>query len=157
MCAIVDANVVKGLLTDVSTAGGFLLSQVERGKTKIAVGGTRLKCEYQRAGCGRWLVEAIRAGIVKLEEDQKIDDLAGKLAHQRQAATMRIQSDDLHILALAQISGARLLYSADRDLHADFTNKALIDRPRGKVYSTSVEEPLADKHRSLLRQRLCRL
>ena len=43
-------------------------------------------------------------------------------------------SDDQHIIALAQLSGARLLCSFDQLLHSDFTNKKLLDKPRGKVY-----------------------
>ena len=46
------------------------------------------------------------------------------------------QSNDLHVLALAQVSGARLLYSNDLSLHQDFGNRDLISRPRGKIYST---------------------
>ena len=45
-------------------------------------------------------------------------------------------SDDPHVIALARISGARLLCSNDKDLQQDFGTKNLIDRPRGKVYST---------------------
>ena len=46
------------------------------------------------------------------------------------------RSDDPHILALAQVSGSRLLYSADMDLQQDFKNKDFINSPRGKVYSS---------------------
>ena len=65
-------------------------------------------------------------------------------------------SDDQHIIALAQISGARLLYSHDGDLQEDFRNKELIDRPRGKVYSTKKTKNFTSAHRGLLgRQDLC--
>ncbi len=141
---------------NVGSAGGYLLGQVESRRIKLVVGGRRLRCEYRKAGFDRWLVEAIRAGLVRQEKDEKADHRATGLARQHEAATTRIQSDDHHIIALAQISGARLLYSSDQALHADFTNKGLIDTPRGKVYSTSVNEVLADKHRRLLRLRLCR-
>ena len=43
-------------------------------------------------------------------------------------------SNDFHIIALAQLAGARMLYSRDRELHQDFRNSKLVDRPRGKVY-----------------------
>ncbi len=60
-------------------------------------------------------------------------------------------SNDLHVLALAQASGARLLYSNDRALQRDFKNKNLIDRPRGKVYSTLWYLSVEDNHKRLLR------
>ena len=60
-------------------------------------------------------------------------------------------SDDPHVIALAQVSRARLLYSNDGDLQKDFKNKRLIDQPRGKVYSTI-------KNKKLLgRKDLCRV
>lgn len=155
MCVIVDANVVKGLLKKVDTAGGFLYSQIESRKLKLVVGGQKLRREYWKAGFGKGLVEAINAGLVRQQEDKEVDDRAAILARQHRAGTTQIRSDDYHILALAQISKARLLYSSDRDLHADFKNKDLIDNPSGKVYSTKVEEYLANKHRELLRERPC--
>ena len=150
MCAIVDAHVVKGLLKKESAPGELFLKQVESRKITIVVGGYKLRQEYEKATCSKWLAEAIRAGLVRNEEDQGVDDLAERLAYEG-----RITSDDHHIIALAQISGARLLYSYDKKLHADFKAKSLIDKPRGKVYATSREEALTDKHRRLLRQKLC--
>lgn len=67
------------------------------------------------------------------------------------------QSDDPHILALAVVSGARLLYSNDRLLQHDFKNLALINQPRGKVYSTLVNDTFDQAKRRLLRKaRPCR-
>ena len=49
------------------------------------------------------------------------------------------------------------MYANDKDLQRDFRNKALIDRPRGKVYSTRVQDDLTSTHRRLLANRnLCR-
>ena len=155
MCVIVDANVVGGLLRNGGTSGGFLLSQIESRKVKLVVGGQQFRREYRKAGFDKWLVEAIRAGLVRQEVDQEVNDRATTLARRHVAGTTRFRSDDYHILALAQISRARLLYSSDRNLHADFTNKDLLDNPRGKVYSTSLDEALAEKHRRLVRQRPC--
>ena len=151
MCAIVDAHIVKGLLKKESTPGEFFWKQVESRKITIVVGGYKLKDEYEKASCSQWLAEAIRAGLVRSEEDQIVENLAERLA-----SDGRITSDDHHIIALAQISGARLLYSYDKKLHTDFKSKSLIDRPRGKIYATGHEEALRDKHRRLLRQTLCK-
>ena len=59
-------------------------------------------------------------------------------------------SNDEHVIALAQISGARLLYSNDKDLHSDFTNRALVDGPRGKIYTTRKKLDFTPAHRRLL-------
>ena len=53
-----------------------------------------------------------------------------------------LRSDDPHVLALARTAGVRLLYTGDRDLMADFKNKELIDRPRGRVYTGAANAPL---------------
>ncbi len=153
MCAIVDANVVKDLFKDVGTAGKFFLSQVEDGKIKVVLGGQKLRKEYWDCGNAmrKWLSAAINAGLVRNEDDHRVNELTTKLAEDR-----RIRSDDWHILALAQISGARLLYSYDVDLRVDFSKKELIDMPRGKIYASSKREALTEKHRRLLRLKLCR-
>ena len=46
-------------------------------------------------------------------------------------------SDDPHVLALARCADVRLLYTKDRALIADFKNKNIVDKPRGRVYSGS--------------------
>lgn len=53
------------------------------------------------------------------------------------------KSDDAHILALARISRARILYSYDRALHRDFKNRALI-HPKGQIYQTAAHVSLLD-------------
>ena len=60
-----------------------------------------------------------------------------------------VKSDDYHILALARASGARILYTKDSKLIDDFKNKKLIDKPRGKIYSSS-------KNSNLLKRNACK-
>jgi len=70
----------------------------------------------------------------------------------------RLKSDDAHVVALAIVSGARLLYSKDVDLHEDFKNSKIISDPRGKVYSTYQSGEFRGAHRKLLARRdLCRM
>ena len=57
-------------------------------------------------------------------------------------ASGRLRSDDPHVLALARASGARLLYTGDEDLIADFKNSRLIQNPRGRVYSGAANADL---------------
>ena len=74
----------------------------------------------------------------------------------------RLKSDDPHVIALAQVSGARLLYTNDEDLQKDFRNKNLINNPAGKIYSTEAEnnpnKEFRYSHSKLLRRNdLCRV
>lgn len=43
-------------------------------------------------------------------------------------------SNDAHVVALARISGARVVATKDIQLHVDIKNKTLLDNPRGSVY-----------------------
>ncbi|MXW01828.1 MAG: hypothetical protein F4X59_12820 [Holophagales bacterium] len=75
----------------------------------------------------RTLAQAGRARLVPAEELEK-DERALKKGGE-------MKSNDPHILALARASGARLVYTGDGKLIADFKNKRLIDGPRGKIYT----------------------
>ena len=68
------------------------------------------------------------------------------------------KSNDLHVLALALVSGARLLYTNDTALIDDFGNREIVTRPRGKIYTTAQNADVTDAHRRLLGARdLCRM
>lgn len=68
-------------------------------------------------------------------------------------AAKDIRSDDPHILALAHLSGVRLLFSNDKDLHRDFKN---IIEPAGSIYSTNSSKLYGKNKRELLRKNPCR-
>ena len=92
------------------------------------------------------------AGRITLLNDDAVDGKARELEQQNAC-----RSDDEHVIAVAQLGGARLLYSNDSDLQDDFRDKALIDQPRGKVYSTTDRDVLTRAHQRLLANRnLCR-
>ena len=77
--------------------------------------------------------------------DTEVDDLATKLRQQGIC-----KSNDPHVLALALVSGARLLYSNDPDLIEDFKNPEIISNPRGKVRTTARDDDTTRVHRRLL-------
>lgn len=67
-----------------------------------------------------------------------------------------LRSDDEHVLALARVSGARLLFTNDRDLQEDFGNRQIVGGTRGRVYTTRLSGDVRDAHRDLLGRRdLC--
>lgn len=65
-------------------------------------------------------------------------------------------SNDTHIIALARISGARVLYSTDTALHKDFKNAQLVDQPRGSVYQRAEHASLLS-HTASCRSSLAKL
>jgi len=111
MCAILDANVAHEVFTTPQTeAGREFLRWLTKRQGRLVVGG-KLRRELARhRAAERWIVEGIRAGRVRAARNDDIDKLAKELAGS-------CRSDDPHIIALARISGARLLYSNDRALH----------------------------------------
>ncbi len=164
MCSIIDANVLttefrphdKGEGNKPKTAGEVFYEKVHQGKLKVVVGGQLLREPENTKDPNKihnlWR-ELIRAGLAKQYDDNTVNT---------QTQTIRNQggykSNDPHIIALAQVSGARLLYTNDDKLHKDFGNKSLIDNPRGRVYSTLRGKKYTRVHQELLaRKDLCQL
>ena len=132
MGAILDANVAHEVFggSNRPEAGRQFFDQINRGEGILVAGGKLLQ-ELLGTSVRRDIEEAFRSGRMKRINDRKIDALTKELQDQKE-----FKSNDPHVLALAQASGARLLYSNDGDLQKDFGNKGLIDQPRGKIYST---------------------
>lgn len=154
MCAIVDANVVHEVFgSNLPRAGERFFDWIEKGSQRFVVGGKQLEeIEQGSEAFRKWASEAITAGKMRVVNKFEVDAKAREIENEG-----GYQSDDPHILALAQVSGARLLYSNDGNLQEDFGNKDLIDHPRGKVYSTRVNKDFQPEHRRLLANRnLCR-
>lgn len=149
MGAILDTNVAHEVFggSNRSEAGQEFFDRINRGEGILVAGGKLLK-ELLGTSVRRGVDEAFRSGRIKRIDDQKVDALTNKLQNKG-----GFKSNDPHVLALAQASGARLLYSNDGDLQRDFGKKELIDRPRGKVYSTKREHgggKFKRSHRTLL-------
>ena len=154
MCAIIDANVAAGVFGPHSgQAGEKFFDWINTGRGRLVVDGKLLEeLEASSQGFREWAREAVSAGRMRIVNSSEIDARTERVQHER-----TYRSDDPHVIALAQVSGARLLYSNDADLQRDFKDKNLIDSPRGKVYSTLHNENFQDSHRRLLGNRsLCR-
>lgn len=160
MGAIVDANVADEVFgSNRSEAGKQFFDWIDAGKGILMVGDGLLrefnKTSFRERKIKEWIRQAVLAGTVKEFNKTKVNVLSKKLLDGK-----KCKSNDLHVLALAQASGARLLYSNDKVLQQDFKNKELIDQPRGKVYSTGNEDKrFQRKHERLLlelrNKRLC--
>lgn len=167
MCAIVDTDVRHELYTPGHEAGAKLYSWLAKGRGHLVVGGTQYRQELlgitpkakpkaNRSNLTefpRWMDELVRAGVIHDLDDSRIDQLAEEIE-----AGGILESNDSHIIALAQESGARLLFSNDSMLQTDFKNSGLLNSPRGKVYTTKCHKEFRPAHKRLLGRRdLCNL
>ena len=153
MCAIIDANVAAEVFgDDRPEAGEEFFKWIDAGKGVLVVGG-KLYQELVRASAEFrvWGSAALLTGDMTRKDANEVNAKEQEIRGDRE-----YNSDDPHVLALAQISGARLLYSNDRALQQDFADRRLINDPRGKVYSTLVNRDFSRSHRNLLSRRdLC--
>ncbi|MCY4673828.1 MAG: type II toxin-antitoxin system VapC family toxin [Bacteroidetes bacterium] len=138
MCAILDANVVhEAFESNSSEAGKQFFDWLNTGKGRLVVGG---KLFEELFGTSKkfteWARRAQITGRMRRVKDDQVNAIAEGLNY---------KSDDCHIIALAQVSGARLLYSNDKALHKDFKNRELINNPGGKVYSTPAHKHLLER------------
>ena len=154
MCAIVDANVASEVFgTNLPPAGDRFFDWLNRGSGLLVVGGKALEeLEMSSANFRRWGQDAQLAGKLRIVKKSEVDARTEQLLSEG-----AVTSNDPHVIALAQVSGARLLYTNDRRLQRDFKNKRLIDEPRGRVYSTGLDGRFQRRHDRLLKNRnLCR-
>lgn len=152
MCAIVDVNVASEVFGNPRPpAGRVFLEWLESPRGQLVVGG-RLRAELSRnARLLGWLKSATRFGRVRTVSDDDVDERENRLRREGVCT-----SNDEHVLALALVSGARLLYTNDNALIADFKNREIVADPRGRVYTTARSTAVTSAHRRLLGARdLC--
>ncbi len=135
MCAIVDANFVSDLHVADSRA---VVKWLSRNQVRVAVGGLLLN-ELRKTKFRDWLREAGLNALLYRVDSAKVETVATDLQG-------RCRSNDHHVVALAQVSGARLLCSRDQALQADFKN--LISR--GKVFPWREDRTLGSAQRRFM-------
>lgn len=133
MCGILDTNCLPDVFgANRSEVGEKFFDWFSAGNGRLVVGGKLYHELYHGSEKFRESAQPLLlAGRMKRVSDEKIDSQAAQLDKQGLC-----RSNDSHVIALAQVSGARLLCSNDADLQQDFKQKNLLDGPRGKVYST---------------------
>jgi hypothetical protein len=135
MCLIVDANRASLVFTqllspDFVPIRNWLTSPKKDGQ--LVIGG-HLKAELNKInGARRFILELQRARRARFIPDSKVS-----AEEARVDAMSSCQSNDAHVIALARVSGARVLCSEDGALWADFKNPRLINNPRGRIYRTA--------------------
>ena len=143
MCIIIDANVA-GDLQPPSDDARPIIDAIQQRKMRLVIGGENTKELFLNQKVRQWLRGLLQANVVQIISKSDIEREEQVLARHGQH-----QSNDVHILALARASGARLLFSRDNALGQDFKNKKLLDVPRGSVYKQR-------SHTHLLRAAVCR-
>lgn len=145
MCIIIDANFANLLVhsnEDIRKDMRPIMNWIKH-NGRIVTGG---KLTRELSGCSGKFQELLNMltqnGLVKIVNNKKVNVEADNLKSE-------CRSNDEHIIALARVSGARLLCSQDRKLSQDFTNRDLLISPRGKVYKER-------RHRHLLASVRCR-
>ena len=140
MCIIIDANRMGVFLTEPPDHDAAPIHDWLRkkgGKIVYSTGG-KFAAEVRGRTRERLTLYA-RSGQAIYIEARRFRDKQSSLANDD------IKSDDPHVLALAQESGARLLYTDDTALMRDFKDKRFIDKPRGKVYRNQTHVELLTK------------
>lgn len=147
MCAILDANVVGDVFGGSPTlVGADFLDWLDQPGARLALGGKLLDELANHASFEKWAAEAIVNGRVRYLRREQIETAEASLPK------AQIRSNDPHVIALARVSGARILYSRDGDLCDDFRNPRLVPKPRGRILPSG-ESANARRHRRTLLNR----
>lgn len=147
MCAIVDNNVRSEVFGDTQTEAGKSFLDSLGPKRQLVVGGKLLQELYGYENFRRWLSVALGAGQARRVDEERVNGETASLQNQAQC-----RSNDEHIIALARISGARLLFTNDLDLQKDFKDQHLINSPRGAIYTTGRSKSITPTHKKLLKR-----
>ena len=121
MCVIVDANVGGNLIRskELNQSARKFRDYVEQSKITLVVGGKLKKELYKNSILKGWLETQLENGSAKnipYEVVKKAEKEESQLYEEH------CLSNDKHVLALARVSGARLLYTHDQKLAKDFKN-----------------------------------
>ena len=153
MCVILDNSARDNVFSRRrgTPVGRQLLEWLDEFRTSLVVGG---KLYDELAGSGvflGWAANAIKDGRLRVFKRDAVDRETAELA-----GNWLGESDDEHVIALARVSKARVLYAHDSDLRDDFRNPALISNPRGRLYPLDESSAATRRRRALLnRTDLC--
>lgn len=151
MCAIVDNDVVGEVFGDSdSPAGQGFFNWLNGGRGRLVVGGKLLDELAESRNFREWASTATLFGRMTTLNRNEVEERTRMIENEATHS-----SNDPHVLAVAQIGGARLLFTNDQDLGRDFRRKSLIDDPRGRIYHTrDIHAPNDNKRFSKAHQRL---
>jgi len=130
MCLIIDNNKCGEFFrVPLGELEALIVEWIGR-RGRIAIGG-RLRSEMLGNRKMRSFLSELKRGG-RLTE---IDDSLVNLKESELEDSGLLSSDDPHVIALALISGARLLHTSDAALILDFKSSQVISKPRGKIFN----------------------
>ena len=148
MCVILDVHILHKVFPEPDVHHKPIYRALADGSARIVYGGYIIE-EYRRtAKFWKFLKLLDQSGAARQVSST---DVARRTAHLHASGVCR--SNDSHVLALAQISGARLLCSDDDDLCFDFRDRRILRNPRGSVYRKASHAPLIRRHCRLQNER----
>lgn len=153
MCLIIDNSVRDIVFGDAASLSGIQLrNRIDNGRRQLVVGG-KLLAELTVAEAFRtWFVQARLSQLVREFKDSDVKSRTDWVER-----NLDLKSDDSHVVALALLSGCRVLCTADRELVQDFTDPNIVANPRGKVYAIDNLSNDRQRDQDLLRwTRTCR-
>jgi len=135
---VLDANVAcefPGGTPEATAITAWLLQ-----KGSLATGGNNLYELAIVSKVGLFIQQLVKAGRAFTVDSDELQKCEAKIV------LMTPRSNDAHVIALALVSGARiLLYSRNTALIRDFKDRKFLTQPRGKCYLS------VQKHSHLLR------
>lgn len=142
MCLIVDANLLSLVFCE-KPQDDFrpLIDWLALpNKDGMLVVGGRLATELDKVFIAKRFVRS----LLQAGRARQIPDTATN--EEEKIIADSCKSDDPHVIALARISGARVLCSHDKTLHEDFTNPKLISDPKGCIYQNAEHAHLLSRY-----------
>ena len=148
MCAILDASARDDVFGTARTAAGtHFFEWLETAQARLVLGGKLTEELASSDTFVRWAEVAVSDGRVKTIREDVIESEVRVLADNWSG-----RSNDQHVIALARVSGARILYAHDRNLGEDFRDPVLVPSSHGRLYPTGESENAARHRRNLLRR-----
>ena len=145
-CMIVDTNMLRWLTDSSQEWSQILIDLLKRQKGKLYIGGG-LREEIPQKYL-QWYNVGIGAGWIVSVPDGEVNQETACLSDH-----YVLVSDDHHVVALARVSGARVLVSCDEDLRDDFRDRNLISLPPGKLLPFNADKTRVRKF--LQQRKLC--
>ena len=156
MCAILDANVTNTVFSSLRSGAADGFYEWLRKRGALVYSTQFLEAEFfvqsisldAKIAIRQFLSSGVATIVSPAELNKEREFVSGRTD---------VLSKDTEILALARASGARLLFTNDRDLQKDFRNHHLISNPRGRIYTTlGGRTSFSSHHQGLLaRDDLC--
>jgi len=144
VCVIIDTNVVGITFGPTPNRDAEPLLKWLIHDNGVMIFGGRLANELRKTATALRFVNQLRsAGRAKELPSAEVRQEEHSL-HEHYT----LRSNDAHVLALARLSGARVLFTDDYKLRDDFKNRRIIRDPGGRIYASREHAHLLRHHRS---------